>query len=102
MLECKGNRKGDPLRPTDIPDLRLDFFCPYSPLCNLCLFVKTSNRMVVVQFGEDPSFGMTNPLGVISSGSEKSFSTRKQTMILIEPLPIASSTLKLLNFVHRP
>jgi hypothetical protein len=30
---------------------------------------------------------MTNPLGVISSGSEKSFSTQKQTMILIEPLP---------------
>ena len=33
------------------------------------------------------SFGMTNHLGVISSGSEKSFSTQKQTMILIEPLP---------------
>jgi hypothetical protein len=33
------------------------------------------------------SFVMTNPLGVISSGSEKSFSTQKQTMILIEPLP---------------
>ena len=30
---------------------------------------------------------MTNPLDVISSGSEKSFSTQKQTMILIEPLP---------------
>jgi hypothetical protein len=41
---------------------------------------------VVVQFGEDPSlsFGMTDSPGVISSGSEKSFSGQKQTMILIE------------------
>jgi hypothetical protein len=31
MLECKHNRKADTLRPTDIPDLRLDLFSHYSP-----------------------------------------------------------------------
>src|SRR4030095_6308459 len=40
------------------------------------------------------SFGMTNPLRVISSGSEKSFSTQKQTMILMEPLPCVENYAK--------
>jgi hypothetical protein len=31
------------------------------------------------------AFGMTNTPSVISSGSEKSFSTQKQTMIMAEP-----------------
>ena len=48
------------------------------------------------------SFGMTNPLGVILSGSEKSFSTQKQTMILIEPLPCADNYAKQLALTRSP
>jgi hypothetical protein len=47
-------------------------------LPNIAPLQKFCQATVVVQFGESlTSFGMTNPLGVISSGSEKSFSTQK-------------------------
>jgi hypothetical protein len=49
MLECKDNRKTDTLRPTDIPDLRLDLFSHYFPLCKQRRFVKTSNRIINVE-----------------------------------------------------
>ena len=48
------------------------------------------------------SFGMTNPLGVISSDSEKSFSTQKQAMILIQPLPCADNYAKQLVLTCSP